>query len=342
MPADLVGHVAVITGASSGIARQAALDFAAAGASVVAASRNERGLATLADEARSLPGTVLTVPLDVADAASVQAVADRAVDAFGRIDTWANVAAVFLLAEVERTPAEDLRRLLEVNVVGVLHGMHAALPVMRRQGSGTIINVASVDAWRALPLQGAYSASKHAVKALTEAARVELRREGVPVRLCLVSPAAVNTPFWRHARVRTGSRHRPPPPVYQPEAVSSALVRLASHPVDRVTVGLGGKVLEVSERLVPSVADRVMESPYGFESQVLANGSSPDAPGGADEVVDNFEAPLDEPGETRGEFDRGAQGRSWYTDLVALHPVRTRLVGLGAAAAAGAWLWRRR
>lgn len=322
---DLRNHVAVITGASSGIGRATALLLARSGSSVVAAARNERALRELEERSRDLAGEIVAVPVDVSDAESVWALAATATSQFGRIDSWVNAAAVTMYAPVEQTDADEWRRILDVNVVGTANGIRAALPVMERQGTGTIVNVGSVESRRALPLQSAYAASKHAVRGLTDALRAELAQRGSPVRLTLVMPAAINTPFFRHARSKLGVVPQPFPPVYEPETVAEAIVHAVRHPVRDIIVGGGGKGLALLERVSPRLLDAALSVP-GIGRGLQRT----DIP---DDGRDNLDAPLDEPGRIHGEWGDMARRRSWYTTVIGLHPLRTRAAALAAVGA---------
>lgn len=322
---DLRNHVAVVTGASSGIGRATALLLARSGASVVAAARSERALVDMAERSGDLAGEIVAQPTDVSDAEAVWALAATATHRFGRIDAWINAAAVAMYAPLEETEPEELRRILEVNVVGTANGIRAALPVMERQGGGTIVNIGSVESQRALPLQSAYSASKHAVRGLTDALRAELAHRGSPVRVTLVMPSAMNTPLFRHARSKTGVLPQPLPPVYEPETVAEAIVHVLEHPIRDVVVGGGGQGLAILQRISPRVVDLVMSLP------VIGRGlQRSDRP---DDGRDNLEAPIDEPGAIHGEWHDMARRRSWYTTLIGLHPVPTRIVALGGLGA---------
>lgn len=327
---DLTHHVAVITGASSGIGRATALEMSRRGAVVVAAARNERALDTLVADAALGTGSIIPRPVDVTDAGAVEALARTTVAELGRIDTWLNAAAVAMYATVEDTEPDELRRILDVNVVGTTNGIRAVLPIMEEQGGGTIINIGSVESRRALPYQSAYAASKHAVKGLTDALRAELAHRSSPVSLVLVMPSAINTPFFRHARSKLGAMPQPFPPVYEPEMVAEAIVHVAQQPIAEVIVGGGGKGLAMLERISPRLTDAMLG--------VRAIGLGQQVTNRPDDGLDNLEAPLDEPGTVHGEWGEMARERSWYTSLIGLHPLRTRLAAVGALGATGATL----
>jgi NAD(P)-dependent dehydrogenase (short-subunit alcohol dehydrogenase family) len=173
-------QVVVVMGASSGIGRATALRFAEQGAKVVVAARGEPGLRSLVAEIEAAGGTATAVVGDVTDPAQVQNVADRAVAEHGRLDTWVHMAGVLLVAGFDDTTPEEFARVLQVNLLGQVHGAKAALPHLRR-GGGAFISMSSMGSQRGIPLQTAYCASKHGIDGFLEALRVELQRDGVPV-----------------------------------------------------------------------------------------------------------------------------------------------------------------
>jgi NAD(P)-dependent dehydrogenase (short-subunit alcohol dehydrogenase family) len=209
MPRALNEQVVLITGASSGIGRVAALKFAKRGASLVLAARGRPGLETAAEEAGRLGARCLVVPTDVSRAGEVQKLAQAAMSEFGRIDTWINNAAVSEYASIVNTEPEEFERIIDVNLLGQIYGSREALMQMQRQGGGTIINVASALALRSVPLQAAYCAAKHGVKGFTEAMRVEAKRMNAAIDVCLVMPSSMNTPLFSHADRRWAANRCP-------------------------------------------------------------------------------------------------------------------------------------
>jgi short-subunit dehydrogenase len=252
-------QVVVITGADSGIGLATAQAAAERGARLVLCSRNEEELARISAELRADGADVEWFAGDVGDERAMLELAEVAIRAFGRIDTWVNNAGVSIYGEVDQVPVEDARRLFETNYFGVVNGSLAALPYLRATG-GALVNVGSILSDRAIPLQGHYSASKHAVKAFTDSLRMELAKEGAPVSVTLVKPGAIDTPYPEHARNYMDAPPRHPRPVYAPEVVADAILECAEHPTPSVTVGGGGRMNAMMGILAPRLTDRFMEA----------------------------------------------------------------------------------
>jgi len=200
----------------------------------------------------------LVVPTDVTDWAQVERLAHSAMAAFGRIDTWINDAGVGVYATAGDTSVEETQQVMQTNFMGMVHGVKAALPYMQRQGSGTIINIGSVESQVSLPYNSAYAASKHAIKGYTEALQMELEHTHSPIHVTLIMPAAINTPFFNHALSKIGVLPRPAGPVYKPEMVAEAIAYAAEHPQRDVYVGGGGMLFGMMERISPALTDKVM------------------------------------------------------------------------------------
>ena len=319
-------QVVVITGASSGIGRETAQELAGRGASLVLAARNDAGLAQTAREVERRGGQAHVVVTDVADWGQVSRLADEAVRRFGRIDTWVNNAAVSEYATVEQLAVDEIDRMVQVNLLGTIYGVKAALPVMIRQGGGTIINVASVLGERAVPLQSIYCATKHGVKGFTEALRMELAHDRTGVNVTLILPAAINTPYYTQARSRMGVRPNIVPPVYEPGAVAEAILFAAEHYRRDIYIGSAAKTLAAAEKLSPWLMDQVMlMGGFMFKQQ---QSHRPDSG-----RPSNLFEPVRTPGEAEGEFTPRARPVSLYTRWFELHPARK---GLLLAVAAGA------
>jgi short-subunit dehydrogenase len=205
-------QVIVITGASSGIGLVTAKQAAELGARVVLVARNEQSLAEAVKSIRDRGGRAIDVAADIADPSQSERIADRAVEEFGRIDTWVNNAAVSMYGRIMDVAIEDMRRQMDVNYWGQVHGARAAVRRMQRDG-GAVINVGSALSDRAIPLQASYCAAKHALKAFTDALRMELEEAAIPISVTLVKPASVDTPFFEKARTYLATEPQPVPPV---------------------------------------------------------------------------------------------------------------------------------
>ena len=238
----LSDQVIVITGASSGIGLATAEMAADAGARVILSSPNEEDLLNAVNRIRQNGGRAFHVVADVADPEAVDAIAALAIEQFGALDTWVNNAGVGMHGKLTETPLRDERHLFDVDFWGVVHGCRTAVRHLRA-GGGAIINVGSVASDRAAPLVGIYSAAKHAVKGYTDALRMELEYDGLPISVSLVKPASIDTPFIKHDRSHMNAEPEFIPPFYPPEEVARAILKCAEYPMRDVLVGGAARFL---------------------------------------------------------------------------------------------------
>ena len=320
-------QVVVITGASSGIGLVTAKAAARAGARVVLTARNEADLRHAVDAIRREGGRAVYVVADVADAEQVNGVAAATVAEFGRIDTWVNNAAVSLYGRLTELSLAEKRRQFDVNYWGQVHGCRAAIPHLRAEG-GALINVGSALCDRAIPLQGNYCAAKHALKAFTDALRMELEEAAIPISVTLVKPASIDTPFFEKARTHLGVEPQPVPPVYAPEVVAEVILHAAQHPLRELIAGGSGAMLSAA-RFVPRLADKYMER-WTFDSQQT------DIP--ADGRPDNLYEPVANDGGERG---RNWSGHTRQTSLYSrafLHPTISLVAMMAATVAVASYV----
>lgn len=305
-------QVVVITGATSGIGLTTARMAAKRYAKLVLAARNEDALKKLTDEINEDGGDAMYVVADVGREEDVKNIAEEALGRFGRFDTWINNAGVSIYGRLGEISTEDHRRLFETNYWGVVYGSLAAAEYLRKNG-GAIINVGSVLSDRAIPLQGAYCASKHAVKGFTDSLRMELEEEGAPVSVTLIKPSAIDTPYKDHAKKYLEVEPENPPPVYAPETVAEAILFSAENPERDVFVGGGGKALSSLGEFAPRITDKVMEMAM-FDMQKTDEPPSHEKEG----LYDSADASLRE----RGGYSGHVAESSIYTKA-SLHPVIT-------------------
>ena len=331
MPRPLAQQVVVITGASSGIGREAARMLARHGASVVLVARDEASLRDATDEGEALGGQALAVVADVSDTAQMQRVVDRAAGRFGRIDTWVNNAGVAAYGTVEQTTVEEMRRVIEVDLIGTILGVKAALPYLRQSG-GTVINVASVAGRLPTPLLAAYSAAKHGIMGFSDALRMELDHDKAGVSVTTILPYGINTPFFNHARSKLGVMPRPTPPVYPPSAVAEAIVWAAEHPTREIVVGGTGKSALLMRRLSPDLVDKAMT--LGGLAFRIQKSNRPD------DGVDNLFAPVPNSGTVEGDYGGETVLGNGYARTFEFHPMRQRLAATGMLLTLGALVRR--
>ncbi len=285
--ARIAGRTYVITGASSGFGRGAAVRAGRMGANVVLAARRAALLEEVAGEVRAAGGRALVVPTDVADAAAVERLAEAATARFGRIDVWVNNAGVGAVGSFERIPVADQARIVDVNLKGVVYGAHAAMRRFVAQGYGTLVNVGSVESVVPLPYQATYTATKYGVLGLARALNEEMRLKGLGkrIRVATVMPFAADTPFWTHAANYSG--RRPQMILLDPaDKVAEAIVWASVHPREELPVGWKAQGAVSAHNLFPDLTERVAADVY-HDAQMR------DAPAGSPDTTGNLYRPVE-------------------------------------------------
>jgi NAD(P)-dependent dehydrogenase (short-subunit alcohol dehydrogenase family) len=321
------GRVIVVTGASSGVGRATAREFAARGASVALLARGQDGLDGAAKDVEAQGGRALPIALDVGIADQVEAAASRAEDELGPIDVWVNAAMTTVFAPFSKIRAEEFARVTETDYLGYVYGTMAALRMMRPRDRGVIVQVGSALAFRSIPLQSAYCGAKHAIAGFTSSVRTELLHDRSGVRITQVHLPAVNTPQFDHCLTRMPNEPQPVPPIYQPEIPARAIVWAAEHPRREHWVGATTVATILANRIVPGLLDRYLaRTNYG--AQQTDRRLDPDR-------RDNLWEPLPGDPGAHGDFDARSVRRSpqvWASER------RGPLAATGAALVVGTTL----
>jgi NAD(P)-dependent dehydrogenase (short-subunit alcohol dehydrogenase family) len=315
--------ITVVTGASAGVGRATALEFARHGCDVALLARNAARLEASAEEVRGHGVNALPIVADVADAEAVEAVATCIEAELGPIDVWVNNAMATIFAPIDRITPEEFRRATEVTYLGQVYGTMTALSRMRKRHHGTIVNVGSALAYRAIPLQSAYCGAKYAVRGFTDAVRTELIHDGSLVRLVMVHLPAVNTPQFDWALNKLGKRPQPVPPIFQPEVPARAIVDAALNPDRReVWVGLPTVLTILANKLAPALLDHYLAR-TGYSGQLTDEPVPSDAPANLFKTADGDYG-------AHGRFDSRARGVS-YQAVASRHrgALTLGLLGLG-------------
>lgn len=326
-------EVVVITGASAGVGRAVAREFAKHGARIGLLARGRAGLTSARRDVEKLGGKALAIPTDVADADDVFRARERVEAKFGPIDIWINVAMASVFSPIREMTPDDYQRATDVTYLGYVYGTLAALKTMLPRDRGTILQVGSALAYRSIPLQSAYCAAKHAMVGFTDSLRCELIHDRSNVHVTCVHLPAMNTPQFGWVKSRLVHKAQPVPPIYQPEVAAKAIYWAAHH--RRREVWVGGSTVEaiVGQKFAPGLLDRYLGK-TGYESQQIAEPEDPNRP-------DNLYEPVDDKRDygPHGAFGNRASNSSaevWMD----LH--RDWLAGgaIGAAAFLFAW-WKR-
>ncbi|WP_267422597.1 SDR family oxidoreductase [Methylobacterium sp. GC_Met_2] len=312
----------VITGASAGVGRAIAHEFARHRWNVSVLARGEAGLRGTVQDIECAGGRALAHQVDVADPDAVMRAADETVREFGRIDVWINVAMVTIYAPVQQTSPEEYRRATEVTYLGQVHGTLAALKHMQARDYGAIVCIGSALAYRSIPLQSNYCAAKAAVRGFLDSLRSELLHDGSRVRLTMVQLPAVNTPQFDWARTRMPRRLEPVPPIYQPEAIARHVYRAAHTSPRELWIGFPTWKAIIGNMIVPGWIDGYLAR-HGYRGEMTNQAALEGRP-------DNLYGPVD--------TDPGAHGRFDDRALTTVPAADPRWLKLGIAAALGAAL----
>ena len=324
----------MITGASAGVGRAAAIAFARRGDSVGLIARGRAGLEGAANDVERAGGRALALQVDVSDADAVEAAASRLEEAHGPIDVWVNNAMASVFSPVKEMTATDYKRVTEVTYLGVVYGTLAALRRMRPRNLGAIVQVGSALAYRGIPLQSAYCAAKHAIQGFCDSLRAELLHDESGVRVTMVQLPAMNTPQFEWVKSRLARRAQPVPPIYTPELAANAIVWASEHDRREIYVGMPTDVAIIGNKLAPGFADRYLAR-HGFDSQQTSELEDPDR-------RDNLWRPVDDirdfgPHGRFGSRSRNASWQLWLTEHRGAVAASAAAIaaGIGAFVAAG-------
>jgi short-subunit dehydrogenase len=296
-------QVVVVTGASAGVGRAVAHAFARRGATVGLVARGHAGLEAAAEEVRSLGGTPLVLPADVADHDEMDAAAQAVERRAGPIEVWVNAAMATVFAPLAETAPDEFRRSTEVTYLGTVHGTMAALRRMVPRDRGVVVQVGSALAYRAIPLQAAYCGAKFAVRGFTDSVRTELLHEGSSVWITMVQLPAVNTPQFSWCRTRLPNHPQPVPPIFDPDVPAEAVYWAATHRRRELIVGGSALKAIVASMVAPSLADRYLAR-TGYDSQQMQG-----VPVDRDRP-DNLFSAVEDLAATRGRFSQESRTQS--------------------------------
>jgi NAD(P)-dependent dehydrogenase (short-subunit alcohol dehydrogenase family) len=300
--------VVVITGASAGVGRATAWEFAKRGARIALLARGPERLDATCQEVQQLGGEALAIPTDVADADQVEAAAARVERELGPIRVWVNNAMTTVFSPVQETSPEEFKRATDVTYLGAVYGTMAALKRMRSRNLGSIVQVGSALAYRAIPLQAAYCGAKHGLKGFTDSLRTELLHDRSRIHLTMVQLPALNTPQFSWSRTRMPRQPQPVPPIFQPEVAAAAIVWAAYHRRREIHVGMPTVKAIWGQKFIPGLLDRYLAR-TGYESQQTSERIHLDR-------ANNLFAPVEGDYGAHGMFDSRSNGCSpqlWMT-----------------------------
>jgi NAD(P)-dependent dehydrogenase (short-subunit alcohol dehydrogenase family) len=329
-------RVVVITGASGGVGRAAAHEFAKQGPRMGLIARGRAGLEGARREVEELGGEALLLPCDVADAGAIDAAATEVEKKFGPIDVWVNDAMASVFSPIKEMSAEEFKRVTDVTYLGVVYGTLSALKRMLPRDRGVIIQVGSALAYRGIPLQAAYCAAKHAIQGFCDSLRCELIHDRSSVRVTMIQMPALNTPQFSWVKSRLPRKAQPVPPIYQPEVAARAIVYASQHPRREIYVGLPTVEAIIGNKIAPAALDHYLAHNCYAAQQT----SEPEDPNRANNLWEPVDAEKDHG--THGTFDESA--RTWSPQLwTDLHRgwIALGLLALGGAIFGGFFVNRR-
>jgi len=301
-------RVVVITGASAGLGRATAIEFAKEGAHLGLLARQIEGLESLKQKVEKLGARATIVATDVSSPIEVEAAAVQIEKELGPIDIWVNNAMASVVSPVKEMQAEEFRRVTEVTYLGYVHGTLSALKRMLPRNQGLIIQVGSGLTYRGIPLQAAYCGAKHAIKGFTESLRCELIHDKSNVQICMVQLPAMNTPQFSWVKSKLAKKPQPLPPVYQPEVGAKAVSWMAKHPRREMWVGISTVEAMIGERLAPGILDHYLAR-KAYSGQQTNEENEPNR-------ANNLWEPVSVPYQTHGNFHRMAKSfslQSWFS-----------------------------
>ena len=294
----------VITGASAGVGRATAREFAKDGARIALLARGKAGLRAAGHEVDLLGGRALILPVDVADRDQVERAAATIERELGPIDVWVNNSMVSVFSPFQEMTADEFRRITEVTYLGVVYGTMAALRYMVPRNRGTIVQVGSALAYRSIPLQSAYCGAKHAIRGFTDSLRSELLHDKVNVHLTMVQLPALNTPQFEWVKNRLPRRPQPIPPIFQPEVAARSIYWAAHHRRRELHVSFSSVKAIVGNKIFPGFLDKYLAR-YGYDAQQTSEPADPNRP-------DNLWNPIPKDFGAHGRFDKQAHSRSLH------------------------------
>ena len=320
----------VVTGAAGGVGRATARAFGKLGCNVGLMARGVEGLEAAAREVAHEGGAALVLPVDVADAEAVERAAGAVEERFGPIDIWVNCAMATIFSRFADLTPDEYRRATEVTYLGFVYGTMAALRRMKVRNHGTIVQVGSALAYRAIPLQSVYCGAKFAIRGFTDSIRCELLHDKSRVHITMVQMPGLNTPQFDWARNKTGRRAQPVPPIFQPEVAAEAIVYAAHARRREIYVGRSSVQVIIGNKIAPGLLDHYLAK-KGYSGQLTNEPVPSDAP-------DNLYHAVPRDYGAHGRFDKRAT--NWSPQLWLTRHRGTLLAGAGvAAAAAMVWLF---